>query len=46
MGTAASYFGLRAPVFCGAVLFMIFWIWARRRQTRMAAILEKAPDAA
>ncbi len=44
MGTAASYFGLRWPVFIGAVLGLLFWVWARRRQRRMAAILE-APKA-
>ncbi len=45
MGMAASYIGLRLPVLCGAVLFVIFWIWARRRQARMVAVLEAPPEA-
>jgi MFS family permease len=44
MGTAASYIGLRVPVLCGAVLFVMFWIWARRRQARMVSILEAPPE--
>ncbi len=40
MGTAASYVGLRLPVFLGALLCLGLWIWARIRQKRMAAILE------
>jgi len=43
MGTAASYVGLRLPVFLGALLCLGLWIWARFRQNRMAAILEAPP---
>jgi MFS family permease len=43
MGTAASYVGLRWPVFTGAMLCLLLWIWAVRRQKRMAAILEAPP---
>lgn len=46
MGTAASHIGLRPPVFCGALLFVMFWIWARRRQARIAAVLEAPPESA
>jgi MFS family permease len=40
MGTAASYVGLRLPVFLGALLCLGLWVWARIRQNRIAAILE------
>jgi MFS family permease len=45
MGYIASFTGLRWPVFGGAVLCMAFWLWLRRRQSRMAAILETPPRA-
>ena len=44
MGFTASFVGLRAPVMGGAVMCLILWLWARRRQTRMAAILEIPPQ--
>ncbi|MDH3242058.1 MAG: MFS transporter [Alphaproteobacteria bacterium] len=43
MGTAASYVGLRLPVFLGALMCLGLWVWARIRQKRMAAILEAPP---
>jgi MFS family permease len=43
MGYTASFVGLRLPVFGGAMLCLVLWLWARRRQTRMAAVLEVAP---
>jgi MFS family permease len=45
MGYAASFVGLRWPVFTGAVLCLVFWAWTRRRQRQMAAVLEAAPEA-
>ena len=45
MGTAASYIGLRLPVLGGAVIFIMFWIWARQRQARMIDVLETPPEA-
>ena len=44
MGYLASFVGLRWPVFGGAVLCLGLWVWARRRQSRMAAALENIPD--
>ncbi|MCZ6609643.1 MAG: MFS transporter [Alphaproteobacteria bacterium] len=44
MGYIASFVGLRAPVMGGAVLCLVLWLWARRRQARMAAILEVPPQ--
>jgi MFS family permease len=43
MGYIASFVGLRWPVFGGAVLCLVFWVWIRRRQSQMAAILEVTP---
>ena len=43
MGYIASFAGLRAPVMGGAVACLVLWLWARRRQARMAAILEVPP---
>ncbi|MCH8917963.1 MAG: MFS transporter [Proteobacteria bacterium] len=43
MGYAASFVGLRWPVLGGAVACLVFWLWARRRQGRMAAVLETPP---
>lgn len=43
MGTAASYVGLRLPVFIGALLTLGLWLWALRRRRRMAAHLENPP---
>ena len=44
MGYLASFVGLRWPVAGGAVLCLVVWLWARRRQDRMAAALEAAPE--
>jgi MFS family permease len=44
MGTLAEYAGLRQPIAGGAVLCIAIWMWARGRQTRMAAALEKEPE--
>jgi len=44
MGYIASFTGLRAPVMGGAVLCLLVWLWARRRQARMAEILEAPPQ--
>ncbi len=44
MGYLASFVGLRWPVFGGAVLCLILWLWARKRQDRMAASLETEPE--
>ena len=43
MGYLASFVGLRWPVFGGAILCLVMWLWARPRQERMAAILEAPP---
>ena len=43
MGYIASFTGLRAPVMGGALICLVLWLWARRRQTRMAALLEVPP---
>ncbi len=45
MGSLAEFAGLRAPIAGGAVLCIGLWVWARRRQARMAIALEKEPDA-
>ncbi|MDP6175558.1 MAG: MFS transporter, partial [Rhodospirillales bacterium] len=44
MGAIAEFAGLRIPVAGGAILCVLLWVWARRRQTRMAEALEKEPD--
>lgn len=44
MGYLAEFFGLRWPVFGGAVLCLVLWLWARKRQDRMAASLEADPE--
>jgi MFS family permease len=41
MGWAAEYTGLRWPVAAGAVICIGLWIWARTRQKRLSAALEK-----
>ena len=46
MGTLAEYAGLRWPIAGGAVLCIGLWAWARHRQARMAAALEKEPEEA
>ena len=46
MGSLAEFAGLRAPIAGGAVLCMVLWVWARRRQARMAEALEREPAAA
>ena len=46
MGYLASFFGFQIPIAGGAVLCLLVWIWALRRQDAMAASLEKIPDAA
>ena len=43
MGYLASFVGLRWPVFGGAVLCLLVWLWIRPQQDRMAAILEAPP---
>ncbi|MEE8517458.1 MAG: MFS transporter [Alphaproteobacteria bacterium] len=45
MGYAASIVGLRWPVFVGAVLCLVMWVWALRRREQMAAVLEAPPKA-
>ncbi len=44
MGYLASHFGFQIPIAGGAVMCLLVWIWARRRQDAMAASLEKMPD--
>ncbi len=46
MGGLSEYFGLPAPVAGGAVLCLVLWLWARTRQSAMAAELEHDPDPA
>ncbi len=43
MGALAEYAGLRIPIAGGAVLCIVLWTWARRRQARMAQALEGGP---
>ncbi len=45
MGYLASHFGFQIPIAGGALMCLLVWLWARRRQDRMAASLEKLPDA-
>ena len=45
MGTLAEYAGLRIPIAGGAALCIALWVWARRRQARMAKALEMEPGA-
>ncbi|MEE8332296.1 MAG: MFS transporter [Alphaproteobacteria bacterium] len=40
MGYLASFVGLRWPVFGGAMICLVLWIWARRRQKLMEKYLE------
>jgi predicted MFS family arabinose efflux permease len=40
MGALSSFVGLQWPVAGGAVLCMVLWLWARRRQAAMAKALE------
>jgi len=42
MGALASHIGLRWPVFGGAMICLVLWIWARRRQKLMERSLEGA----
>jgi MFS family permease len=41
MGAASEAYGLRIPVFAGAVLLFVCWLWFKRRSTRLAFELEK-----
>jgi MFS family permease len=43
MGYIATFVGLRWPVFGGAVLCLLVWLWIRPKQNRLAAILEAPP---
>ncbi|MHA1108528.1 MAG: MFS transporter [Alphaproteobacteria bacterium] len=45
MGYLAEFVGLRWPVFGGAVVCLFMWLWARKRQDRMAESLETDPEA-
>ena len=40
-GFASAHFGLRWPVFFGALLVIAFWLWTHLRRARIAAALEK-----
>ena len=44
MGWLASFHGLRAPIAAGAVICLILWIWAKRREAEMAESLEAEPE--
>jgi MFS family permease len=44
MGMLAEYAGLQLPIAGGAVVCVGLWLWARGRQARMAAALEKPPE--
>jgi MFS family permease len=47
MGTASDATGLRAPIAAGALLCIGFWLWAKLRESRIAAALERSePDPA
>jgi MFS family permease len=46
MGWAAEYTGLRWPVAGGAAVCLGLFLWARTRQARMAAALEKPNESA
>jgi len=43
MGYLASFVGLRWPVFGGAVICLVLWVWARGRQAQMEKYLEGGP---
>ncbi len=43
MGWLASSYGFRAPVAGGAAICLVMWVWARRRQDKMAETLETEP---
>jgi hypothetical protein len=40
MGWAASYAGFPAAIGGGALLMLLFWLWARTKQGTRGAILE------
>ena len=40
MGGLAARFGLRLPLAAGAIMCLVLWLWARRRQATMAEALE------
>lgn len=44
MGYLASFFGLRLPIACGAVLCFGMWFWAFKRRRALAKVLEVQVD--
>jgi hypothetical protein len=43
---ASAQFGLRLPIAAGAVLCIVYWLWARLDQPTVARELEALPDSA
>jgi MFS family permease len=46
MGTLSTHFGLRLPIAAGAILCVLYWLWARLRQNVVARQLEAVPESA
>lgn len=44
MGALNGWFGLRWPVFGGAMTCLLLWLWVFQRRHRMAEALENIPD--
>ena len=44
MGGLSETMGLQAPVIGGALICVLFWFWASRRQEAMTVALEKDPE--
>ena len=44
MGGLSETMGLQAPVIGGALICVLFWFWASRRQEAMTGALEKDPE--
>jgi MFS family permease len=44
MGAASDVVGLRMPVFAGALVLAVVWLWAWMRQDRMFAALGSPPE--
>jgi MFS family permease len=40
LGVAAEHFGFRWPLIVSALLLILAWIWAGRRKTKLASVLE------
>jgi hypothetical protein len=41
MGAASDRVGLQAPIFVGAIIVLVVWLWARFRRNRMMDSLDR-----